>query len=201
MTFMVNPGTSSPCLSWKSKELPWETIDSHVNHMMLHLQYSGYDQKFRTEVVRSVMKAYNRLIELDTSGEQPLYRPREWKRLERAQERREKPEKWYRKGSFDMVIFMPATPESQLKDRYVKETKRAGFKIRVLSRAVRCNPQADVTEVIPVQRQTVQQHQLSSLQHWRKRILPQYQCYLWAGLSSLLSYIHWGDIQECLHLW
>jgi len=36
-----------------SRELPWEASASHVNHMMLRLQYSGYDQKFRTEVVLS----------------------------------------------------------------------------------------------------------------------------------------------------
>ena len=60
-----------------SRELPWETTVGHVNHMMLRLQYAGYDQKFRTEVVLSALKAYNRMIELDASGEQPLYRPRE----------------------------------------------------------------------------------------------------------------------------
>ena len=65
-----------------SRELPWETTVGHVNHMMLRLQYPGYDQKFRTEVVLSALKAYNRMItiELDASGEQPLYRPREWKK-------------------------------------------------------------------------------------------------------------------------
>ena len=68
-----------------SRELPWETIVSHMNHMMLHLQY--YDQKFRTKVVRSAMKAYNHMIELDVSGEQPLYKLREWKWLEWARER------------------------------------------------------------------------------------------------------------------
>ena len=73
-----------------SRELPWETAVSHVNHMMLRLQYSGYDQRFRTEVVRLALKAYNRLIELDASGEQPLYRPRSWKQLERAEEKRGK---------------------------------------------------------------------------------------------------------------
>ena len=34
-----------------SRELPWETVVAHINHMMLRLQYSGYNQKFRTEVV------------------------------------------------------------------------------------------------------------------------------------------------------
>ncbi|KAL9967386.1 hypothetical protein ACROYT_G025597 [Oculina patagonica] len=65
-----------------SRELPWETVVAHVNHMMLRLQYSGYDRKFRTEVVRSALTAYNRLIELDASGETPLYRPREWRKLD-----------------------------------------------------------------------------------------------------------------------
>ena len=41
-----------------SRELPWEAIVAHVNHMMLGLQYSGYDLKFR-EVVRSALAAYN----------------------------------------------------------------------------------------------------------------------------------------------
>ena len=60
-----------------SRELPWEVVVAHVNHMMLRLQYSGYDQKFRKEVVRSALAAYNRLVELDANGEKPLYRPRE----------------------------------------------------------------------------------------------------------------------------
>ena len=64
-----------------SRELPWETTVSHMNHMMLRLQYSGYDQNCRTEVVWSALKAYKRMIELDSSGGQPLYRRREWKRL------------------------------------------------------------------------------------------------------------------------
>ena len=34
-----------------SRELPWATMISHMNNMMLRLQYSGYDQKFRVEVV------------------------------------------------------------------------------------------------------------------------------------------------------
>ena len=117
------------------QELPWETTVGHVNHMMLPLQYSGYDQKFRTEVVLSALKAYNRIIELDASGEQPLYRPREWKRLERAQERRGKRESWYRKRGFDTVIFVPATPGSQLKNRYIEEIEGAGFKIKVVEQS------------------------------------------------------------------
>ena len=102
---------------------------THVPRLQCGSKYTT-DHKFRTEVVLSVLKAYNRLI--DASGEQPLYRPREWKRLERAQERQGKRESWYRKGGFDTVIFVPATPGSQLKIRYIEEIKGAGFKIKVV---------------------------------------------------------------------
>ena len=118
-----------------SRELPWETTVGHVSHMMLRLQYPGYDQKFRTEVVLSALNAYNRMIELDASGEQPLCGPREWKRLAPAQERQGKWESWYRKGGFDTVIFLPATPSSQLKNRYIEDIEGAGFKIKVVEQS------------------------------------------------------------------
>ena len=72
-----------------SRKLTWEAIVAHVNHTMLRLQYSGYDWKFREEVVRSALAAYNRLVELDANGEKPLYRPREWRALEQAREKKE----------------------------------------------------------------------------------------------------------------
>ena len=56
-----------------SRELFWEATVTHVSHMMLRLQYSGYDRTFREEVVRSALAAYNRLIELDANGEKPYH--------------------------------------------------------------------------------------------------------------------------------
>lgn len=100
-----------------SRELPWEVVVAHVNHMMLRLQYSGYDQKFRKEVVRSALAAYNRLVELDANGEKPLYRPWGWKAHERARERKKRCDNWFRKGGYETVIFVPATPGSQIKRR------------------------------------------------------------------------------------
>ena len=118
-----------------SRELSWETVVAHVNHMILRLQYSGYDQTFRTDVVRPALNAYTRLIELDASDETPLYRRREWRKLDRAREKRRKGENWYKKGGFDTVIFIPATPGSQLKHRYMKEIKETGFKVRVVEQS------------------------------------------------------------------
>ncbi|PFX30192.1 Hemicentin-1 [Stylophora pistillata] len=107
----------------------------HVNHMMLRLQYSGYDRKFRKEVVRSALAAYNRLVELDANGEQPLYRPREWRALEPARERKKRRDNWFRKGDYDTVIFVPATTGSQIKRRYMIEIKATEFKIKVVEQS------------------------------------------------------------------
>ena len=82
-----------------------------------------------------MLAAYNRLLDLDASGEKPLYRPREWRALERAQERRKRRDNWFRKGGFDTVIFVPATPGSQLKLRYMREIKATDFKIKVVEQS------------------------------------------------------------------
>ena len=41
-----------------SPNLPWVQVSNHLNHNTMRLQYSGYDQKFRGEVVRSALHAY-----------------------------------------------------------------------------------------------------------------------------------------------
>ena len=61
-----------------SMRLPWEIVAGHVKEMMLCMQYSGYDQRFRTEVVKSALKAYKNIRERDTRGETPMYRQRGW---------------------------------------------------------------------------------------------------------------------------
>ena len=95
--------------------------ESHFLHFFC-LQYSGYGQEFRTEVIRSALHANNRW-------------PGDWRQLERAQERRRIRETWYAKGGFNTVIFVPATPGSQLKDRYMKDIKETGFKIKVIEQS------------------------------------------------------------------
>jgi len=43
-----------------SNKLPWERTIEHVNLMVLRIQYSGYEKKFRFEVVRSTLNAYRK---------------------------------------------------------------------------------------------------------------------------------------------
>ena len=85
--------------------------------------------------MRSALAAYNQLVELDANGEKPLYRPREWRALGWERERRKSHDNWFRKGDFDTVVFVPATPSSQLRLRYMRKIKATEFKIKVVEQS------------------------------------------------------------------
>ena len=99
------------------------------------MQYSGYSRKFRYEVVNSALKAYKARKKADQEGERPLHRPKEWRKEEREQEKIGRKSSWYKRGGNEAVIFVPATPKSQLQKKYQKEIKRQGFKIKAVEKA------------------------------------------------------------------
>ena len=53
---------------------PWEVTASHVLEMMRRNQYSGYNQRFRYQVLSSGLKAYEWIVKYNDSGERPMYR-------------------------------------------------------------------------------------------------------------------------------
>ena len=112
--------------------LPWRDICKHVEEYSKRMQFSGYKETFRAQVVRSALHAYDLMLEKDRRGEEPLYRPREWKKVERAKERRVKRSDWFKGAKKnETVIFVPATPVGELKKRYMKTIADAKAKITV----------------------------------------------------------------------
>ena len=67
----------------------------HLNHFMLKLKKSGYGQKFRTEILDSCLKAYEKMIEDDRKGIKPLYRSRDWNSEEREIAKSKKKLTWW----------------------------------------------------------------------------------------------------------
>ena len=47
---------------------------------MLKLKNSGYGQKFRKELLDSILKAFQKMQDEDKSGVKPMFRSREWNR-------------------------------------------------------------------------------------------------------------------------
>ena len=114
--------------------LPWTETVKHVNRFVMRLQYSGYRKRFRIEIVKSALKAYREIKRKEESGEKPMYRTKEWKRKERRREKRDKKTHWFKKGGYETVIFVPCTPNAQLKKSYEQIIERTDIKMKVVER-------------------------------------------------------------------
>lgn len=113
-----------------------ETIkNQHINNYMRRLQFSGYNKEFRYDVYNLAKEAHKRLIEKSNNGERPIHRPKEWKRQERNDEKKLKKKNWYKRGGAESVMFVPCTPNEELKKMYEKEINNSGFKIKVIERS------------------------------------------------------------------
>ena len=81
---------------------------------MLKLKNSGYTQKFRTEILDSGMKAYQKMLEEDKNGTKPLYRSRNWNEEERQASKTKKKFNWWNteksKIQYKTVLFVTPTP-------------------------------------------------------------------------------------------
>ena len=75
--------------------------------------------------MKSALDAYDRMMDKDQQGEEPMYRTRDWKKVERAKARIKKKREWFKgaEGKNESVIFVPATPGSELKKRYMETIK------------------------------------------------------------------------------
>ena len=61
------------------------------------MQFSGYNEEFRKDVVRPAITAYEKIKRRVEKGERPLYRTKEWRKKDRVKEKRMKKDNWYKK--------------------------------------------------------------------------------------------------------
>ena len=112
-----------------------ETKKEHINKYMRRLQFSGYNKEFRYDIYNAANKAYQKLVDESNREIRPLHRPKHWCRAERKAEKGGKKKTWYKRGGAESVIFIPCTPNEQLKKKYEQEILRSGFRIKVVERS------------------------------------------------------------------
>jgi hypothetical protein len=115
-----------------SLSVPWSRRAELLSDFCLRLKLSGYTERFRETVVRSALAAWSKLLELDRTGERPLYRERGWRREERSSQKERKKKNWFRKlgGQInDFALFCPMSPGGRLAARW----KRVLEEMRVSS--------------------------------------------------------------------
>ena len=69
-----------------SPELPWDVKKTHIDEYALRMQFSGYNEEFRKDVVRSAITAYEKIKRRVEKGERPLYRTKEWRKKDSHQQ-------------------------------------------------------------------------------------------------------------------
>ena len=106
-------------------DLGEETQNKHLNNFMLKLKNSGYSAKFRTDILDSALKAFEKIMKDDQDGIKPLFRDRTWNKEERNRNNRDKKLNWYNGSGkneieYKTVLFVPVTKGGKL----VKELKQ-----------------------------------------------------------------------------
>ena len=114
-----------------SRELPDDQREIGVNQYVQKLYNSGYDERYRQEVVIAAYKGYKKQCEDEDKGFKPLYRPWSWNRDERDKAKEEKPRSWFQKGGWEHKLFVPATQNGELKAKIEEAIKEVNQRTKV----------------------------------------------------------------------
>ena len=117
-----------------SEELEDETKNQHLGFFMARLQASGYDHEFRLEVLKSAKHAFQKLKERERTGGQ-IHRERTHNRTKRKKDKEEKKKNWFNTDKYESVLFVPATPNSELQQKMQESLKKTNVKIKVIERS------------------------------------------------------------------
>ena len=113
-----------------SSLIPWNETSNHITHFMKRMQFSGYPVVVRREVVAEAVKKFEKCAEQGARTQDGCGL------LQQNQPRTDKWQQWYqRNGGYESVMFVEATPESELKKRIQMVVKRLHLKIKVVERA------------------------------------------------------------------
>ena len=95
---------------------------------------SGYNERFRYDVIKSAVEGYDKQCRRADAGTVPLHRPRDFDEENRRKKKLMSKTSWFRPA--DAVLFVPATPNSELANRLRKvvavEAARLGITVRVV---------------------------------------------------------------------
>ena len=109
---------------------------------MLKLKVSKYSQKFRTEVLDSALKAFEKMQQDDKNGLKPMYRSRDWNAEERKRQKSERKVKWWNtknsKIQYKSVLFVNPTPggvlAKELRQREEELNRNSNERIKIVEK-------------------------------------------------------------------
>ena len=121
--------SSKSALDWKTKrnvavsecvrrlrncslDLPWKEKAAFLSDYMARLKVEGYNEMFRINVLKQAIARFDGMVVAHQWGTQPLYRDKNWNRVERNRQKQNKKSNWAK--DCDSVIFVQSTPNGEL---------------------------------------------------------------------------------------
>ena len=98
-----------------SEHLPNEEKTKHLQYLVNRMQFSGYPQAYRYEVITRALRRYNNRTRRDPSV---------------TRDKR----KWYNEEKYDGVVFVDTTPHGELKKRVEAACRKNRMKIKVVEK-------------------------------------------------------------------
>ena len=115
-------------LRYTDRSLPWPEVAEILSQYSNELRLSGYDHKYRAEIMESALKGFRRQCLISDSGGTPLFRSRMYERETRRKKKLMAREIWYR-PSYNIIGFIPPTPGGELVKGIQKIVQEEGKKL------------------------------------------------------------------------
>ena len=116
-----------------SNHLDWEECRRHLEYFVMRIKFSGYEHKYRYEVIEAALKKYEVMkLKYGKDGRffQNLINQRTRKRNHRV-----KKHSWYSKdGKYRSVMFVPATPDTELRNRIQNVANKYKIPIKMIEK-------------------------------------------------------------------
>jgi uncharacterized protein YktA (UPF0223 family) len=101
-----------------NEHCPWEEVTKHISYFMKRLQFSGYDQSFRYDVMKTALKRQKTIME--SKSDEPQQKNKN---------------KWFQKKSnADAVMFVQSTKNEQLKNEIQRCADRNKINLKVIEK-------------------------------------------------------------------
>ena len=114
---------------------PQSERNKHIQYFLDRMQFSGYDSEMRYRVYTKAQHMYENRLKQHQEGTVPFYRNKTWNRMQREANKQTKKQSWFEKGGYEQVLFVDATPKSQLAKICTSIFKQTGLPIKVVERA------------------------------------------------------------------
>ena len=106
-------------------DLPWEMTAVYLTDLSARMKVSGYGEMFRQQAIMSALQGFDKMVEVAEEGGRPVNRTRSWEADLRQKKVVSKKMSWPKAGGYDVPLFIPFTPGSQLAQQFKEAEERS----------------------------------------------------------------------------